>query len=302
MTADTRLSHLPLAPFRGPLFFPDAGDTPAPENNAKEGSDAPKEPETDKFTIPREEYDRLKELAALAEQERGSSAVAQAARLAFSKTASEEERTEAVINLLLASGYEDEEIEEVLSGEEPETPRSDKRDPRGEGSPQLAREFEKFQQQVEQDKLEDLRERHQSAISEALESAALSELVEGLSQGKKDVREKVSSTLKEDLVYLSRQILSQRRDREGQFQKSWIKDAVQQATKQVVEKARLFGGGSRVGRSAELSPAEDEFLKQPPKKAPKPTDEGGEQALREYADDVLTRAVIEASKGQTSKV
>lgn len=285
---------------RGPLFAPDeptGGDTPEkPETPEKGGT---QDDGVGKVILAQGEYDKLKSAAERAESLKQAESLARAATKAFGKGGSEEERQEAIVTLMRAAGHTDEEIVEAIGGEEEEeggkAPAYD---------PQIKQQLDELAQESRETRLEALREKHTESVEKVFREGPLATLLtdmkEGLSQ--KEL-ESLQETLREDVVQSSRELLRQRRDREGKFQTSWIPEAVKQATDNVVKKARLFGGGSKIGRAGELSPAEDEFLKQPAKKLPNPLAEGdGEQALNEFVADRLSRAALESRRAEASRV
>lgn len=296
-----------VAGTRGPLFAPDAptgGEGTVEGGNPPAGGEKnPADNGVGKITLAQAEYDKLKAAADQAEALKGVEGLAQAAKTAFGKGGSEEQRQAAVIALMLAAGHSDEEIVEALGGEEEE-----EESPRGKGKgvqqdPEIARRLQELAEDTQQDRLERLREKHEQSVEQVFAKGPLSELLDIMKEGLKPEELKaLQDTLREDVVQSSREILRQRRDREGQFQTSWIPDAVKQAADKAAKKARLFGGGSKIGRAGELSPAEDEFLKQPAKKLPHPLAAGdGEQALNEFVADSLTRAALQGASAGASK-
>ena len=299
-------SSLVYSHLHGPLYAPDepTGGAPEPKDEA-----TPKDDGVGKITLNQADYDRLKAAETEVSVLKGTGELAKAARLAFSKEASEEARQEAIVTLMKAAGHSDEEIAQTLGGEEPEetpAPRRGAHQPanqRGGEDSEARQQLKALQEEAHRDRLERLQEKHQGAVEAVFKEGDLAKLLQDMTEGLKPEDAKtLRETLREDVVQSSRDILRRRRDQEGVFQVSWIPEAVEQAASKAAKKARLMGGGSRVGRSGELSPVEDEFLKQPAKKLPHPLAEGdGEQALAEYAVDRLTRAALEGRKAGESR-
>jgi hypothetical protein len=294
-----RFSQLPLSPSRyGPLFDPNAGGgTPSDE----------------KVTLTKEEHAALLAAAAAAKKSQEGPDLTRLVQRAFDSNATEDQRLEASAMLLKEAGYSDDQIVEMLAGDEPEapapqpTPRTNTRsNQRGGGdvNEQLLREIQELKAQVSQQgkmtteqRYKRLTDIHTRSIEQELTAGELKKVIETVTQGLSEKEKgEVLETLKKDVVQSSRDILRQRRDKAGdQLDEAWIPEAVKQAAQDAAKKARLFGGGSRVGPSTELELADESFLKQPEKKLEDPRKvDDPERTLDEYNADALGRVVAEA--------
>lgn len=305
----TNRPSLPL--IHGPLYFPDAGDTPDPsteETTEEQGGGTPE--------VTAEELEQLRAAAAeLAELKKRPDPM-MFVQKAFGKDVSEDERLEASARLLQAAGYSEDEIVNLLADEEePQPTRNNTRDTRGQQgggdamTKELMKELRELKAQIaEQGKMtteqryKRLTDIHTRSIEQELTAGEVAKVVAEITKGMPEKEKaEVLATLRGDVVQSSREILRQRRDQAGnQLDEAWIPEAVKQAAAQAAKKVRLFGGGSRVGPSTELELADESFLKQPEKKLPADPRkvEDPERTLDEYNADALGRVVAEARAAQ----